>query len=263
MRFKRTLGVMVVTAIMTGLLAGPAAANKVPDKDPVPGGVKDSGVINAIAVVGKNRTGCANDGTSIVSGGGLGLPTQATKNAYWEIGNTGAVNDATSAFNLDVGDIKLCGRLDKVMSNVGGGIGAACGSSKGWDGKGTVTFPTKGVTIWVDKLGWKESVTTIVAIGQAVKAGSAAEAKAKKSTANDIIVAEVQTLGGGAGCANKADGTKPGSGPGSGATVFTVIGAYEVANGDYDAINPNNAPAGTCKGAPPCLYGPKKPGKSG
>lgn len=248
MRFK-SMVLAVTAALMLGVLAGPAAANKVPDKDGIPGGVKDSGIIDGTAKVGKARTGCTNDGTSTVSGPGLGLPTNAPKNAFYEFGNGGPAT-ATSLFNGHVGAIKVCGRLTKMNSNVAGGTGAACGASKGYDGKGSIFFPAKGVTIWLSKVGWKASVTTFVVTGQAVKASSGSEAKGKKALA-DTLVAEIQAFGAGP-CASKVDGpTKSG-----GATDFMITGTYEIAQGAPP--DPNAAP-GMCKrtGDPTCLNGDK------
>src|SRR3546814_10785146 len=67
MRYK-SVGMAVVAALVLGLMAVPASANKMPSKHP---DIKDAGVLQGTATVGKNRTGCANDGSGVVAGDGL------------------------------------------------------------------------------------------------------------------------------------------------------------------------------------------------
>ena len=249
---SKTMVLAVLTGLLVGLLVMPAAANKVQDKDGVPGGVKDSGVIpGATARVGKNRTFCTHEGDSDVHGPGIGLPTQATKNAYWQV-----ETEVMSLVNLHVGLLKACGRLTKMNSNVNGGMGAACGASKGWDGRGTVHFPDKGATIWLKELGWKVSVTgTLLVTGRAVQAPNETAAKAKLPASNDQVVAEVNTRGD--GCTGKNDANKN---AGPGATHFAVVGTYEIVQGSP----PDQSTTPYCKsGGPTCLYQTKKTGKNG
>lgn len=153
---RQRLATALGIALVLSATGTSASANKVSDKDPLSGGVKDAGTLSAVMRVGKTRTGCANDGTSAVGGGGLGLLTQGRKNAYYEFGNTlGDPNAVTSVFNGHVGYFKICGRLDKEFSNVAGGFGAACDAAKGWEGKGTITYPANPgkPTIWLSHLG--------------------------------------------------------------------------------------------------------------
>lgn len=252
----RNASLMMIAVLMLGVLAGPASANKLDGKFGSGVPVKEVGLIlDGRAKVGKNRTFCNNDGSSDVSGAGIGLPiVNGQKNAFWEI-----TTPVTQLPSLATGTLKACGRLTKMFSAVGGGLGAACGSSKGWDGKGSVTAPGK-KTIWLDKLGWKASVTTFVVTGQAVQADTADEAKAKKSGANDVVVAVIQTFGGAVpGCTSKVgSGNDPNKSGGAGSdTAFVINGAFAIANGAYP--NPNGLP-GTCKTglANGCLYDPKK-----
>lgn len=96
--------------------------------------------------------------------------------------------------------------------------------------------------------------------GEAVQAPDAATAKAKQGTANDVFVAELTGMNAMApGCRDKNDANKA---AGPGATRFAIMGSYQISNGDYDTLNPNNLPL-TCKtGGPECWYQPKKPGAS-
>ena len=249
---SKTMVLAVLTGLLLGLLIMPAAANKVDHKDPVPAGpVKDSGSLMGTARVGKNRTFCNHDGTSDVHGPGLGLPNQATKNAYWQL-----ETPVRSLVNLHVGLLKACGRLTKMNSNVNGGMGAACGASKGWDGRGTVHFPDKGVTIWLKELGWKVSVGgTLPVTGRAVQAPDETAAKQKLPNSNDLVVADVNARGD--GCTGKNDANKD---AGPGARDFAVVGTYEIVQGSP----PDQSAGPYCKsGGPTCLYQTKKTGKNG
>lgn len=256
----RTKGLSLAlgAVLLFGALAVPASANKVPSKFGSGVPLKDVGlVLQAMAKVGKNRDGCLNDGNSNVFGPGLGLPVNGTKNAYYQI--TGA---ATSLANGHVGEIKLCGRLTKEFSAVGGGLGASCLDMKGWDGKGRISMPGK-PHIFVDKFGWKVTLLgTFVFQGQAVAAADVGTAKAKKAGANDVFFGVVNGFGG----RQPACFTKAGAGAGKtgGAQAFVIDMVYAIDNGDYDAINPNGMPL-TCKAglAAGCLYDPKKVGKNG
>ena len=253
---SKTMVLAVLTGLLVGLLIMPAAANKVQDKDPVQGGVKDAGTVTGATPgdvkVGKNRTFCNHDGTSDVSGPGIGLPTQATKNGYWM-----ATLAVRSLVNQHVGTLKACGRLTKMNSNVNGGMGAACGASKGWDGRGSIHFPDKGVTIWLKELGWKVSVGgTLPVTGRAVQAADEPTAKQKLPNSNDQVVAEINASGA-AACANKNDANKA---AGPGATLFTANGTYELLQGSP----PDQSAGPYCKsGGPTCLYQTKKTGKNG
>lgn len=260
MRSKSML-LALVAMLMLGLFAAPASANKVKDKDGVMGGVKDSGVFEGDAVVGKFRTGCAHDGTGTVSGPGIGLPTQATKNAYFSLDT-----DVISAFKPESpGKLVVCGRLTKMHSAVNGGLGAACGASKGYDGRGTVKFPGK-TTVWLKNLGWKVSVGgTLPVTGEANQATT--EALSKDKPKGDFIVATVQAQGAGP-CTEKGgdpgDPAKSDTPGNRGATSFIVVGNYEIAN-KVTGMEGNQNVGPECKNglAAGCLNDPKKPGASG
>ena len=257
MRSKHIM-LMIVSALMLGLLVAPASANKIKDKDGVPGGVKDAGAFVGTATVGKWRTHCDHDGESDVGGPGIGLPVvNGTKNAYYEL--TTEIDSVFKPAVLEDGVLKVCGRLTKVVDEAGGGLGAACGASKGWDGKGTIDwdddlYPGK-PTIWLKDLVWKTSVGgTLPVTGEANQAPD--EEASKEKGKPDFIVATVQAQGA-TPCASKT-GTKPNKS--GGATTFNVAGTYEIANGTADQNVGPMCKSGMDEG---CLYDEKKEGKSG
>lgn len=256
MRSKHIL-LMIVATLMLGLLVAPASANKVKDKDGQPGGVKDAGTFSGVAKVGKFRSFCEHDGDSDVHGPGIGTPDDPTKNAYYELETT-----VDSAFKPGAPDgaLKVCGRLTKMVSSAGGGVGAACGASKGWDGKGTVDWLEPGKpTVWLKNLVWKASVGgTLPVTGEANQEFEEDESKEKGKP--DFIVATVQAQGA-APCLTKT-GTKHNKS--GGATDFIVVGSYEIAN-KVTGLEGDQNVGPMCKSglAAGCLYEPKKVGKSG
>lgn len=262
MRAKNVAWV-VTAALLLGLFALPASANKVKDKDGVAGGLKDTGFLFGNAMVGKLRDRCLHDGASNVRGSGIGLPHQ-TKNAYWELGNSSPAVVTSLAQPGKIGLVRMCGRLTKMFSAIGGGLGAACDTSKGWDGRGTIAFlddddpstPAKD-TIWLKELGWKASATTFVMTGVANQAPNEGLSKGKGH--QDLFLAVIQAQGA-AQCPTKSSDKRKDSE--EGARFFTVNGIYTIANGPY--IDPNTLPL-MCKSglANSCLYDPKKTGKSG
>ncbi|HWH31517.1 MAG TPA: hypothetical protein VNU01_02470 [Egibacteraceae bacterium] len=264
---RKGMVIGVGAAVVLTLLAPPAVANKAQPKQPhneVPNPLpaKDVGLLDGEVKVGKARDGCSNDGKGNVTGGGLGLPGVTTpKNAYYQF--TGSV---TSLVNRDMALTEVCGRLTKQHSAVGNGLGAACGASKGWDGKGKVSWeglPGK-QSLWLQDVGWKFTVGGLIFVtGKVVAAGSSAEAKTKQSQDHLLALLLAQ---GGAECFNKRDAVPPPAGTGEkqegvGATRFTIIGIYGVLNGP-----PPDRNAGfQCKFGPEhgCLNRPKKQGGSG
>ena len=253
MRTKQVVFAIVATLLL-GLLVAPASANKVKDKDGMPGGVKDTGVFAGTAIVGKFRSFCTHEGDSDVHGPGIGMPlVNGTKNAYYQLHTT-----IDSAFKPAAADgvFKICGRLTKMVDEAGGGLGAACGASKGWDGRGTINWvdPAKD-TIWLKDLVWKTDVSgTWIVTGEANQAEEEDESKNKAK--NDFITMTIQAQGG-SPCLTKS-GIKPHKS--GGADRFTMVGEYTIANGTADQ---NAGPL--CKSGldDACLYDEKKTGKSG
>ena len=257
MRTKHVVFAIVATLLL-GLLVAPASANKVKDKDGVLGELKDAGTFTGVARVGKFRSFCDHDGTSDVHGPGIGMPVvNGTKNAYYEL--TTHIDSAFKPSFAD-GEFKICGRLTKMLDEAGDGLGAACGASKGWDGKGTIDWfdPAK-PTIWLKDLVWKsDAFGTWIVTGEANQADEEDESKAKAK--QDFITMTIQAQGG-SPCSTKT-GTKPNKS--GGAREFTMVGEYTIANkvtgleGDQDA-------GPLCKSGldDGCLHEPKKTGKSG
>lgn len=248
----RRIAQAVLTGLLVTLLVVPASAHKAKDKDTVNEGAKDEGTIMATVVVGKNRDGCQHDGSSAVSGPGLGLPHQAPKNAYYKVQAPNGVDSIHKGVN---GLLRLCGRLDRMVSNANGGLGSACGASKGWDGRGIIAFPAK-PTLWLKDVGWKATVGSILLVtGRVTSAPDEATAKAKLPSANDMISAQLTAMG--SGCTNKVDGPNKSGG----ATTFMLTGSYEIVNGTPPD---QTATPATCKsGGTRCAYQTKKVGKNG
>ena len=245
----------IVAILLLGLLVAPASANKVKDKDEIPGGVKDTGTFTGVARVGKFRSFCTHDGDSDVHGPGIGLPEiNPTKNAYYELETT-----IDSLFKPAAADglFRICGRLTKMADVAGsGGLGAACGASKGWDGRGTIDWvdPAKD-TIWLKDLVWKADVSgTWIVTGEANEAEE--EDESKEKTKQDFITMTIQAQGA-APCFTKS-GTK--TNKSGGATDFVVAATYEIANGTADQNVGPLCKSGLDDG---CLYDEKKTGKSG
>jgi len=141
---KRTIGLLTVALFALGLLAGPASAAR----------VAEVGVINGQAQVGKTGS-CDDQGGGSVSGAGLGLPVvTGKKNAVYKF--EGAT--VLSAPNLQ-GLATVCGYLQDVASKVVPGVGAACGASKSWGGRGWIRYDN-GEDAYINKLGWKVSAGT-------------------------------------------------------------------------------------------------------
>ena len=249
----------IVATLLLGLLVAPASANKIKDKDGIPGGVKDTGTFTGTGIVGKFRSFCTHEGDSDVHGPGIGVPFQPTKNAYYELETV-----IDSAFKPGAADglFKICGRLTKMADTDGetnGGLGAACGASKGWDGRGTIDwdddrFPEKD-TIWLKDLVWKADVSgTWIVTGEANEAEEEVESKEKGK--QDFITMTIQAQGF-LGCLTKA-GVKPHKS--GGATQFVMVGEYTIANGTADQNVGPLCKSGLDDG---CLYDEKRVGKSG
>lgn len=261
---RDSVSLAVTAVLMLALCAVPASANKVKDKDGVPAGLKDTGTLAGTATQGKLRRGCLEDGTSLVEGAGLGT-LGPSKNAYWEFGNQDPMVAHSLVGVFKVGLFKACGRSTQMFSAVAGGIGASCRSSKGWDGKGTISYPDDGDptrakdTIWLKELGWKASVTTFVMTGTADQGPTAQ--KPDPGILRDVVVIMIQLSGLNTRdpCLNKESDK---SVQAEGGRRFIANGTYTIANGPY--LDPNSAPI-TCKSglAEGCLSDPKQPGASG
>lgn len=228
----RLAAIIAAMGILLGLVALPAAAN-------------DVGVITGGAADIFKQGGCGDN----QGGGGLGvpnLPTEPHKNAFFEL-----VTQVVTTKGPAV--LSICGKLGPILSNteVDGvvehdGIGAACGSSKGYDGTGTLQYLAVNQTVQLSDVGWKASAGgTLPVTGRYTDA--------VKNKVDRLLVAEVQAQGA-TPCLSKTGTTDKDTG--SGAESFAVNGAFELTPLPYVD---DNLPAGTCKSeADECLYGPKK-----
>lgn len=237
----RAFAAVVAAVMMVSLVAPAAFANTVPPS---------VGTVQGTATVGKTRTFCNNNGTSDVGGAGLGLPlVSKAKNAYYKFG--GAVNLITAqAPNVILGArLDVCGDLGPILPQVGSidpvrqknpppppGIGAACGASRGTNGKGKLVGG--GITVWLKHLGWASAIGGVLPItGRAyTDATGSADGKPKSNdpAGGSQIVALINARGA-APCATKADMLNPPIGTGKkdpngtqGARAFDVDGVFAV-----------------------------------
>lgn len=175
------------------------------------------GVFTGTAAVGKGGS-CAQDGTGTVNGSGLGLPGVADngKTGFWTL-NTTIFGVPHSVPPLGSA-LRACGKLGPVQAL---GIGAHCGISRGFAGKGTVNVPGLGDHVHLLNLGWITS-----AGGTLPVTGNTANPGSKVKTGTVIALTQAQ---GGADCLNKGPGGDGAKGPG--ARNFTVVGAFAVVEG--------------------------------
>ena len=188
---KKIVLLAAVAALFVGMLAVPASANK----------ASDTGVtVSAAAVVGKTPygAGCSSN----PSGGGIGLPgLHDGKKAYYRFAGS------TTSVGNGAGTIVACGQIDPVA-----GVGAACGMSAGNNGFGTVTFPTKTVTL--SGVGWDASAGSVFVV-----TGNASSNTGKTGAIYAVVSAK------GANCADKTTQGK------NGTTNFLVDIVWEVTSG--------------------------------
>lgn len=230
MKLKAT-GLLLVMAMLLGIAALPASAD-------VSVGAH-VGAFMGQADVGKASGICDNGSQPHVKGGGIGLlpgdlnllddeiVNTDAKNAYWRI-LAGTVVDVP---NL-VGTAELCGKLTAPLQGDpdgagplpfvdmrAQGIGASCASTKGYDGRGEVAFPTKPEPLYITNLGWKATVG-----GLFIVTGDVGGQKGKKA---DLLLAQVQALSDTVllGCIQKTQGNKSDPDP------FTVVATYEIIPG--------------------------------
>lgn len=238
-----------VIAVLAGLFTvvmavGPVAAAPVPP---------DIGLLTGTAEVGKFGT-CGNDGRGNVAGPGLGLPFfHGKKNAWWVLNAPGSLSSLVHG----AGDLHLCGKLGEVAGRLGGGLGAACGMSKGWDGRGTVLY-ADGVSVHLTDLEWKASAGP-----NFVVFGDVHESKGSKLGGQVVAILNVFPAAGEEfDCFGKPFFIGGESDPHTktgGATLFDVTGVFTV----FPTQTPLfdwNFPTITCKDDSGmfCLYGPKK-----
>lgn len=254
---KRTIALTVAALMMLGVLAGTAAAeNKVYIIEPNLGN----------ATVSKTPFFTDNENCTVNApiGPGIGIPgVTGVKKGYWRI--TGPL----IGVDLNAADLVACGKLNPVARQATGGVGAACGMSKGYDGKGTIVDNTKGYTIHITNLVWKTTEAgAIVAIGHVTWSGG------KEAKGAGKIIANVNAQGAQA-CATKTAAPAPTAkhqNKSGGANSFTVNGAAEIIQGALADETPKyndmpTSPKGAddnpafCKRASPTacpIYGPKK-----
>ena len=222
---------MGLTVVLALLCAQPAGGNPVPN-DPL----NDEGTLSGAMWVGKFRDFCTHDGFSHVTGAGLGMPWH---NAVWNERKIAYFHLSASVINVKsvpgfpTGHLRACGTLLPVGDNLGGqpgnGVGAACGMSKGHNGKGLIEFPFKpppGDAIWLDQLGWKFTTGGMMLVSGEAYVGPPKTKDDDRSGFQAVISAQ-----GAAPCLTKTGADLDKSG---GAREFTVAGVYALGGPPFD-----------------------------
>lgn len=209
---KRMTGLFLAVAMMVGMLAVPAAAN------PNLGQLGAVGTFVGEAKVGKLITAGSCDNSNhqpTLGGGGLGLPElKRAKNGWYTLKTT--LTAVTTVPSLVQGDLLACGRLWAAGSVGKAPIGAACGASSSNSGFGSALGKK------LTNLGWATAIGGLLPV-----TGRTAEGPDKKKGGHVIALV---LASGAVPCTDKSAGAKPNSGAGSGATLFTVAGAFALVN---------------------------------
>lgn len=208
---KRMTGLFLAVAMMVGMLAVPATAN------PNATQALSVGVFNGTAVVGKVPGTCNNTTQTAPSGGGLGLPElKRNKVAHY------LLSAALTAVQ-GVGSLTACGEIHPAFSLGKASVGAACGASSSNNGFGKVDLAGTANDKKLRGVGWITAVGGVLPVH-----GRTAEGAAKKKGGH--VLALVLATGADK-CLDKAPADpKPAAGVGSGATGFTVVGAFAMVN---------------------------------
>lgn len=211
----RRLAVVLVLAVACGALPASAIVSVGPH----------DGVFTALAVVGKAGE-CRNYGGFNIVGGGLGFIPTPPKNAIY-----GIVQSTVLDTPNGVGTMWLCGRLTAPLQGTLPlkelGIGASCLAHKGWDGKGTLQFPSKAMWKWLSNLGWKNSAGDTVVV--------TADVGGVKGKKIDLYVGAWQFRHNPLDCLRKDTGDKATPG------TFTIAGSYVIIPGLGGTV-PKKAP---------------------
>jgi hypothetical protein len=200
----RKIPAAVSALVLLATMTGTASADGV-----------DAGVGTGTLTVGKQRDECREDGTSNVTGAGLGLPiVNPPKEAVYAM----AVTTASPAHGF--GTIAICGDIAGVE-----GIGAACSIFKGYAGRGRYTTTGSahplppvhsGDVVSLHDVGWKTVVGHTPVSGGTIPMTGSYENDGEQGTFLGLF--EIQ---GGLPCLTKSD-----KGESSGASLFTMAGEF-------------------------------------
>jgi hypothetical protein len=260
----RVLGVLLMVAV-----AVPASANPMPNENPATGDLRDVGEIGGWWWWGKGGT-CSNLGGVDFypwESAGLGLPlVNRPKTLVFSFdGSMTSLVDLVAVGSRTTWQVNFCGFTGPVgkLPNPDlrdipppepepQGIGAACGISKGWGGRGMLQrlHPEPYSRAYLRNLGWKVTVAETVV----VTADIVAESKTKTPVDRFTAVMDRPEV---AFCrADKMDNIPLFWHPKSGHTGVTesgtLLGVYAIGPEIFDL----NAIPGTCKDSdePTCLF---------
>jgi hypothetical protein len=194
---KKIFAAVALAAIAIAMFAGPAAAHG-----------QDAGVFQGFADVGRTfalkadgSSTCDDSGNGIVQGNGLNFPAPvgpANVNGTWKLSTTQQQSVLHGA-----GELTICGKLRPEPTTQ---LGASCGVSQGYDGKGrsvNAGLAHAGGIVQLSNVGWVTSVGgTLPTVGDTSTGGKL------------ISITQAQ---GGSACLN-ADGAKQ----------FAVVGAFVI-----------------------------------
>jgi hypothetical protein len=241
-----------------------------------PVGASAKGVATGVMRFGKVATVCRHDGTSDVSGAGLGLPGMPqTKNAFFRFDTsdpdtpgslivikTGKNNNGSYA-----GVLKMCGRLGE-LGRGPTAIGASCGVSKGYHGKGRITFNSGDKTGQIYSL---HDITWKISAGGTHEFTASGQdgVIAKGAHGRDMVKGVLQTmpdLTGGQlgfpGCAIKSqNAAAKNAAADMGGRRFSMVATFSIVNGAWVDPQGGNTTPGVCKHDtnPLCLFKSKPP----
>lgn len=247
---KRVLAVFMLVVWVLGILAAPAAAQR-------------NAWFTGTMVAGKYATYCDHDGTADVSGAGIGVPVlNGLKRGIWSLSTSGG---GLSVFNfpdkpnpgISTGHLNACGRLAPAGSRVAGGVGAACGMSKGYHGKGRFHLtggPATGDVYSLHDLTWKLTAAGSLAFTASGQPGT----MDKYESGADLVTGTIQAQGG-FPCLQKSGSAESKTG---GAQTFVVAGVFKIFHNawrDPQEIAEGQQTPVICKdtGNTTCLYDSK------
>lgn len=244
-RRRSLLTTMVIAAMLLGMFAVPASA-------------KNSYVGTLVAgnaTVGKwfgdgPGEDCTKDTADTATPGGKGLYLVGTpldkareRHGVWQI--SAPITYWTDKGEMGMGMLHACGWLDAIMvpdanPDTNGrfdGIGAACGASKGFGGRGWVEDATGMKLVKLSDLGWKNAVGGLLPVN-----GNFTEydPDGSKNGKTGAVKAEIQATGGNLSTDCLGLTNVDANGKANGAQNFFVNGTFELINGVFGEKTPND-----------------------
>lgn len=225
---KRILGGLLAAMLLLGVLAPAAAAS-----------TSGAGAFIGTATVGKwFTTGnpCDKSGDADVAGPGLwlpGTPQDLARRAegVWALSTrfdmVGASQGTTGAY---AGFFDVCGYLESMVDAAGQEVGASCGPSKGFHGKGRARSDDGLLDIKLYNIGWKAVVGNVIPVyGEYQDYLIGSGQKGKKGIVYAIVMANP----------DDASPTDCVDGP-YGEQEFDITGTFDLTNAENDKGKPND-----------------------